>query len=63
MIDNGTRLQLYMAMNYIPAEFIIGTTNHNERPLVMWLEGKEWVLKDKHLKTAHYERAKDEVDR
>jgi hypothetical protein len=49
-----------MAMNFIPAEFIVGTKNHNERPLVVWLNGEQWELKDKHLKTAHYERAKNE---
>lgn len=60
MIDNGVKLQLYMAMNFIPTEFIIGKKNHNERPLVVWLNGEQWELKDKHLKTAHYERAKNE---
>ena len=48
---------LAKALNYIPVA-LLGFSSSNCPPVII-LEDETWVLHDKNLKTAHYERKKE----
>lgn len=55
------KYKIAKAMNYIPSWMIIQKKSvdgliTNKCPLVVFIDGEEWVLKDKNLESEHYER-------
>ena len=58
---NDLKMNIAKAMNYIPSWMIIHKKSAdglitNKCPLVVFIDGEEWVLKDENLVSEHYER-------
>lgn len=52
------KLQCYMAVNFIPADFLKKIYGWNTRPYpeVIQIKGKDYYLKDENTRNEHYER-------